>query len=347
MNPSQRILYRRYRDVVLNDNTAKTNRFNMPLNVFVVVDTDGKSRAVAYSLVGGETTQDYEWILRQLLEANDGCAPNIIIVDEDPAMEAACSSIIGDTVLINCIWHIGHQNLARNLRGPLAVRWNSFISAFWAARNSITEPEFERQWTNEILPFGEEKPAVQAYLGRVYDRRRHWAWPWVGTKFTAGMQSTQRVENVHAILKSQVHSKTSLQDLFRIIEEKISDTKRNLGFLRYRADTNRSHIHNDFIDQLFAEVERVNTHFLGTSARYQMTMEMIRSIRYESCPHEFDFDDDIDFNEHSDDDEDSNTSEQTDDDEDINSNDQVDDVNCEVSIMLYNIVYGHLYIIIE
>ncbi|KAF9344046.1 hypothetical protein BGX26_004879, partial [Mortierella sp. AD094] len=57
----------------------------------------------------------------------------------------------------------------------------------------------------------------------------HWAWPWVGTKFTAGIQSTQRVESVHTILKGQVHSKTSLQDLFHIIEGEISDTKLNLG----------------------------------------------------------------------------------------------------------------------
>jgi len=43
MNPVQRELYLRYRDVVLNDSTAQTNRFNMPLNTFVVVDTNGKA----------------------------------------------------------------------------------------------------------------------------------------------------------------------------------------------------------------------------------------------------------------------------------------------------------------
>lgn len=58
MSPAQRILYRRYRDVVLNDNIAKTNRFNMPLNVFVVVDTDGRSRVVACALVRGERTEE-------------------------------------------------------------------------------------------------------------------------------------------------------------------------------------------------------------------------------------------------------------------------------------------------
>jgi hypothetical protein len=43
MNPVQRELYLRYRDVVLNDSMAQTNRFNMALNTFVVVDTNGKA----------------------------------------------------------------------------------------------------------------------------------------------------------------------------------------------------------------------------------------------------------------------------------------------------------------
>lgn len=51
MSPSQRSLYRRYRDIVLNDNTFKTNRFHMPLNVVVVVDNNGKSRLVGCALV--------------------------------------------------------------------------------------------------------------------------------------------------------------------------------------------------------------------------------------------------------------------------------------------------------
>jgi hypothetical protein len=45
-------------------------------------------------LISSETTDDYEWILRCLLEAGEGLAPAVIIVDEDPAMEAACAIVI-------------------------------------------------------------------------------------------------------------------------------------------------------------------------------------------------------------------------------------------------------------
>lgn len=201
MSPSQRSLYHCYHDVVLNDNTYKTNQFNMPLNVLVIVNNDGKSHLVGCSLVSGETTQDYEWILQQLLEANDNLPPHVILVDEDPAMEAACANIIGSTILLNCIWHLGHQNLNKNLHGALGQDWEEFASCFWRAWNAITESEFEHRWLKEVAVFGVSKPKVQGYLERIYEHCEHWAWSWVGMRFTAGMQSTQWIESVNAIIK--------------------------------------------------------------------------------------------------------------------------------------------------
>lgn len=221
MSPSQRSLYRHYRDVVLNNNTYKTNRFNMPLNVLVIVDNNGRSRLVGCSLVSGEKTEDYEWILKQLLIASNNLPPHVIIVNEDPAMEAACANVIGGTTLLNCIWHLGHQNLNKNLHGALGKDWDAFISSFWTMRNSITSHDFERRWSQHVTVFGHGKPRVEAYLERIFEHREHWAWPWVGTKFTTGMQSTQRVEGIKSIIKRLVHSKTSLPNLFKSIEKMI------------------------------------------------------------------------------------------------------------------------------
>ena len=128
MDPIQQEFYHRYHDVILNDNTASTNRFNMPLNSWVIVDANGKSHLIACALTSGETTEDYEWILHQLLQANNGIIPSVILVDEDPAMEAACASTIPDTYVVNCIWHISSLNLNKNLHGAMGSHWENFIS---------------------------------------------------------------------------------------------------------------------------------------------------------------------------------------------------------------------------
>lgn len=78
--------------------------------------------------------------------ANDHLAPMVIMVDEDLAMEAACAKVLKSTVLLNCIWHLGHQNLNRNLRGALGKDWEAFISLFWIMRNAIMEQDFEHRW---------------------------------------------------------------------------------------------------------------------------------------------------------------------------------------------------------
>ncbi|KAF8939625.1 hypothetical protein BGZ58_009126, partial [Dissophora ornata] len=108
----------------------------MPLDVLVIVDNDGRSRLVGCSLVSGETTGDYERVLQQLLEANDNLLPHVIIVNEDPAMEAAGANVIEGTILLNCIWNLGHQNLNKNLHGALGKDWEPFISSFWVAQNA-------------------------------------------------------------------------------------------------------------------------------------------------------------------------------------------------------------------
>lgn len=170
MNPQQRELYIRYCDIVLNDNTAQTNRFKIPLNVFVIVDTNGKSRMVACALISGERTEDYEWILESLLEANNQLASGIILIDEDPAMEAACESQIPTTTIINCIWHLASLNLPKNLCGALgSSNWDSFIHHFWVARNTLTASEFERRWSALIEDFGANRPRVESYLTRLFE----------------------------------------------------------------------------------------------------------------------------------------------------------------------------------
>ncbi|CAB4408509.1 unnamed protein product [Rhizophagus irregularis] len=47
MSPTQIALWLEYHDVILNDNTAKTNRYNMPLSLFLAVDNNTRSHLVA------------------------------------------------------------------------------------------------------------------------------------------------------------------------------------------------------------------------------------------------------------------------------------------------------------
>jgi hypothetical protein len=60
MSPAQIALWLEYHDVILNDNIAKTNRYNMPLSLFLAVDNNTRSRLVAQALVSDEMTDSYK-----------------------------------------------------------------------------------------------------------------------------------------------------------------------------------------------------------------------------------------------------------------------------------------------
>lgn len=285
MNPTQRLQYYRYRDVVVNDNTSNTNRFGMYFNAMVVVDADGRSCLVACSLIRSESIEDYSWILQSLLEASSGRAPGVLIVDGDVAMEVACRETLPDTVALGCLWHIYSQNLPRNLRSSLNQSWDAFMAAFWSTRNSITEQEFEHRWNNDLLIFGEGKPKVEEYLANLYKRRERWAWPWVGTKFTAGMQSTQRVESMHGIIKKKVNSQTRLQVLFESIEDKLSSTGETQKYLHSKEDIMGLSDTAHFSQRMFPSVIKENDELLGGAARNQMRREMMQSVYYMSALH--------------------------------------------------------------
>ena len=92
MTSNQILLWSRYSDVILHDNTSRTNKYNFPLSLFILVDNDGKSQLGAQAFLNDETQESYEWVLQQTLDAT-GSQPRVILTDMDPAMTAACQTI--------------------------------------------------------------------------------------------------------------------------------------------------------------------------------------------------------------------------------------------------------------
>lgn len=183
MDPEQMALYRRYHDVIVNDSTAQTNTFGMPLNVTVVIDNSGASRIVALALIRWEAGQD-------------------------------------STRFVNCIWHI-NQNFKKFVSSHIhdPARAEDIRRRFKLARDALTAHEFEDEWSKLEDKYGSKKQnginkrsenqkepsqngscdksesLVGKHLQRLYNRRFRWALPWTGTCFTAGVRSFASARN--------------------------------------------------------------------------------------------------------------------------------------------------------
>jgi hypothetical protein len=289
MSPNQRDLYQRYHDVVVNDTTAKTNRLGMQLNCFVVVDAMFKTRLVACALTRQETEQDYNWILTQLKTASSNITPEVIMVDEDPSMDAACPDVFPQTRIVNCIWHI-ERNIAKHLSHTFgSARYASFTTHFNRLMHALTPAKFDEQWATLLRDFCERKTVgsdgkgdtvytgtVAEYLEKLYKRRYHWAGPWVKASFTAGMRSTQRVEGNHHLIKLMgANSKTTLPALFRMIGMK---SDKELFKVLEKEKRRGRRLNYDIVNRNFSHVVKMNETFLALYASNEMKSEMASSF---------------------------------------------------------------------
>src|SRR6059058_1189653 len=146
MSPSQIALWLEYHNVVLNDNTAKTNRYNMPLSLFLIVDNNTKSRLVAQSLVSDKMVETYKWILECTKKATI-TESMVFVTDADPAMDATVVQIYDTAYPIHCIFHIS-ENLPKNLKAKLGNEYDSFVQNFFLCRNSLCEELFIKDGQN-------------------------------------------------------------------------------------------------------------------------------------------------------------------------------------------------------
>ena len=87
-------------------------------------------------------------------------------------MQVAIANQYPKTIVRYCAFHI-RQNLIKKLKNKLCNRWDTFISEFYALRNSLILLDFEQRWTNLITNF----PEAQKYCERVlYPTRTCWAY---------------------------------------------------------------------------------------------------------------------------------------------------------------------------
>ncbi|CAG8614631.1 16548_t:CDS:2 [Cetraspora pellucida] len=59
----------RYSDIILHDNTLRTNKYNFSLSLFILINNDGKLWLAAQAFLSDETQKSYEWVLQQTLDA--------------------------------------------------------------------------------------------------------------------------------------------------------------------------------------------------------------------------------------------------------------------------------------
>jgi hypothetical protein len=171
----------------------------------------------AQAFMQDERQESYKWLLRCCLEACE-IPPLTFVTDADPAMIAAISIVFPETHHIQCLYHL-YQNLPKNLRSCLGSSlYQEFLKDFKAIQRSHCESVFERRSQDLV----EKYAPGRKYITKMLLNRKHtWVKCFTSRHFTAGTQSTQRVESENALIQKAVQSSFSLSQVQEAIENRL------------------------------------------------------------------------------------------------------------------------------
>ena len=186
MSPQQRERWLHFNDIIIHDNTAKINKYNYPLNLFIVIDNFNKSRLAAQAFLANERQESYVWLLQACLEATS-IQPKTFVTDADPAMLVASSIVFNQSHHMLCLYHL-YQNLSKNLRPCLGTQYQNFLSNFKHIQKSLMEEVFNKRSHGLIDRYPEGRKYVS---DRFPDKENMWAKCFISCHFTTGTQSTQ------------------------------------------------------------------------------------------------------------------------------------------------------------
>jgi hypothetical protein len=199
--------------------------------------------------------------------------PLVFFTDADPAMDAAIPVQFPNSYHAHCIYHIG-QNLPKNLKGKLGQHYSDFIKNFYKCRNSLCEALFIAQW-NDLL---EKFPLAKDYLLRVlWPSKKSWARCYLRKIFTAGIESTSRVEGMNAIIKKTVRSNSTLCHLVDSLSERLTSELQWKRFHEYRSATTNSILLSTG-DDLFPSITEILEKYLTINIAITIKEEMSQCL---------------------------------------------------------------------
>ncbi|CAG8594821.1 2611_t:CDS:2 [Funneliformis mosseae] len=219
MSPEQHILWLCYHDVIMHNNTCKTNHYNHLLSLFITPNNNLKTRIVTQAIVDDKSQLSYEWVFRCVKDATS-ISLKVFIMDGDLTIEGMVLTEFSSTYHIYYIWHIS-QNLPKRLKGELDSSFSNFMKDFFKSKNSLTKTQFNERWEMLLQNYSKAKDYLMRSLG---NNPQSWAYAFTNQHFTARVQSTSHNEDKNSTLKWLFRSANlSLCELFDVMEKRYQE----------------------------------------------------------------------------------------------------------------------------
>ncbi|KAL6132368.1 hypothetical protein ACLB2K_070739 [Fragaria x ananassa] len=210
--------YTNFSDVVFFDTTYFTNKYKLPLVLFIGVNHHIQPTLMGCALIADETVYTFVWLMQTWLIAMGEQAPRVILSDQNDAIKAAIGAVLPGTRHCFSMWHIlekmhGQLEFLSMWLDTFMAKFNECIFKSWS------EEQFEKRWWKLIDEFNlRDIECIQS----LYRDRTHWVPTFMRDISFAGLSPTSRSTSLNSSFDKYFQVETSVPEFmerYRVILE--------------------------------------------------------------------------------------------------------------------------------
>ncbi|KAF3450906.1 hypothetical protein FNV43_RR06995 [Rhamnella rubrinervis] len=202
-----RVAYSYFGDVVSIDTTCLTDKYEVPLVLFIGVNHHGQSVLLGCGLLAAQTIESYTWFFRAWLTCMLGRPPQAIITDQCGILQTAIADVFPRASHCLYLSHI-MQKVPEKLGGLFEYEAIN-LALSRAVYHSVKTEEFEAAWEDMVQRHGIRD---HKWLQALYEDRKRWVPAYVKELFLAGMFPFQPSEAVSSFFEVYLEKQTPLKE---------------------------------------------------------------------------------------------------------------------------------------
>lgn len=210
--------YAHFGDVVSLDTTYITNKYKVPLVLFVGVNHHMQPTLLGSALLADETVYTYVWLMQTWLIAMGGRLPNVILADQNDSLKAAIAAVLHGTRHCFSLWHV-MESIPKQL--GLSLGRESFLEKFSKCIYlSWTEDQFEQNWWKLLDEF---QLQGNEWMQSLYKDRFHWAPLFIRGVSFAGLSMAARSDSSSSFFDHYISEESSLKEFLEQYKALLED----------------------------------------------------------------------------------------------------------------------------
>ncbi|KAL3511683.1 hypothetical protein ACH5RR_024400 [Cinchona calisaya] len=203
--------YANFSDVVLFDTTYFSNKYKLPLVLFIGVNHHIQPILLGCALVADDTVFTFAWLMQTWGLAMGGRGPQVLLTDQNNSIKAAIAAVFPDTRHFFSLWHV-LDKIPGQLQ-YLSLWHDTFLAKFQKCiHKSWTEEQFEKRWWKLVERFNLRE---DQWMQSLYETRKLWVPTFFRDVSFSGLSTASRSESLNSFFDKYVLAETSLKDFVR------------------------------------------------------------------------------------------------------------------------------------